>query len=134
MTEYIEREELLRQMQESKADKPSYGNWDIAHDCCIDIVENISNADVEDIIRCEQCVNLRLSADGYRFCVRWDIGGHQEAVVRPDDFCSYGEKAEHQIDAARYALEGFERMNVPLLLPVNQNVITAEAEEVQDKE
>ena len=49
MPEYIEREEALRQMRDSKDDKPKYGDWDIAHDCCIDIVENIPNADVAEV-------------------------------------------------------------------------------------
>ena len=49
MAEYIEREDTLRQMRNSKADKPPYGNWDIAHDCCIDIAKNIPTADVVEV-------------------------------------------------------------------------------------
>lgn len=36
-----EREEILRQIRDSKVDKPSYGTWEKAHDCCISIIENI---------------------------------------------------------------------------------------------
>ena len=49
MPEYIEREDTLRQMRNSKADEPPYGNWDIAHDCCIDIAKNIPTADVVEV-------------------------------------------------------------------------------------
>ena len=53
MAEYIERENPLRQMQNSKVDKPNYGDWDIAHDCCIDIVKNIPAADVVEVVHGE---------------------------------------------------------------------------------
>ena len=49
MPEYIERENLLRQMRDSKVDKPTYGNWNLAHDCCIDIAEKIPTADVAEV-------------------------------------------------------------------------------------
>lgn len=43
---YVELKEFLRQAENSKSDKPPYGNWDIAHECCIDIAKNLTAVDV----------------------------------------------------------------------------------------
>ena len=47
MKKYVNYEDALRQMQNSKIDKPPYGDWDIAHDCCIDIVKNLDTIQSE---------------------------------------------------------------------------------------
>lgn len=46
---YIDANEVLRMMQHSKEDKPSWGDWEIAHDCCIDCVNGATTADVAEV-------------------------------------------------------------------------------------
>ena len=94
MAEYIEREELLKQMRDSKSDKPKYGDWDIAHDCCIDITEKIPAADVVEVVHCKDCKHYENGVcqkiyyviDGY-YCGTFDL-------IKPKDFCSYGERMD----------------------------------------
>lgn len=88
MPEYIEREDTLRQMRNSKADKPPYGNWDIAHDCCIDIAKNIPTADVAEIVRCKDCEHLTEKGICEKFRQRYPF-------YPEDDFhCGFGKRKE----------------------------------------
>ena len=45
-------------------------------------------ADVVDVVRCKNCKHLMFS-DMYGECSQAHMG-----IVRPDDFCSYGEREE----------------------------------------
>lgn len=49
MSRYIDADESLRMMQNSKEDKPSWGDWGTAHDCCIDCVNGTLTADVVEV-------------------------------------------------------------------------------------
>ena len=94
MAEYIEREDILRQMRNSKADKPPYSNWDIAHDCCIDIAKNIPTANVVEVVRCKECLYKNEWAnDGsypdYNFCKHSGLWH-----LTDNHFCSYGIRKE----------------------------------------
>lgn len=46
-------------------------------------------ADVVDVVRCKNCKHLMFS-DMYGECSQAHMG-----IVRPDDFCSYGERKEN---------------------------------------
>lgn len=80
MPEYIEREEALRMMKTSKKDKPSWGDWDIAHDCCIDCVNAAPTADVVAVVRCKDCKHRYELLCCYG---EYDYG-----------YCNYGERKE----------------------------------------
>ena len=49
MARYIDADEVLRMMRNVKSDKPSYGTWDMACDCCIDSVDVTPTADVAEV-------------------------------------------------------------------------------------
>lgn len=49
MARYIDADEALRVMRNVKSDKPSYGDWELACDCCIGMVEVVPTADVVEI-------------------------------------------------------------------------------------
>ena len=97
MPEYIEREEALRMMKTSKKDKPSWGDWDIAHDCCIDCVNAAPTADVVEVVRCKDCKYLlkdNLLKDKM-ICTHKDnrVFGTAKTTFA-NAFCSYGERKE----------------------------------------
>lgn len=86
-----ERTKILGYMQNSKIDKPPYGDWDIAHDCCIDIIKNINISDTVEVIRCKDCKYYR-DRQGFRpsFCTHRDC--NKEMPL--NGFCSYGQRKE----------------------------------------
>ena len=98
MAEYIEREDTLRQMRNSKADKPPYGNWDIAHDCCIDIAKNIPTADVVEVVRCKNCEYAEANGGDCNSTLpityRNYICEVNETKYITLEHCSYGKKKE----------------------------------------
>lgn len=49
MARYIDADEALRVMRNVKSDKPSYGDWELACDCCIGMVEVVPTADVVEV-------------------------------------------------------------------------------------
>lgn len=61
MARYIDADEALRMMRNSKEDKPSRGDWDIAHDCCIDCVNGAPTADVVEVKRGEWIKKFKYS-------------------------------------------------------------------------
>jgi hypothetical protein len=50
-------------------------------------IENAPTVDAVEVVRCKDCKHLMFS-DCYGECGRAYLSG----VVRPDDFCSYGER------------------------------------------
>ena len=52
------------------------------------VVEDTPTADVVEVVRCKDCKYLMFS-DLYGECSRAHLG-----IVRPDDFCCYGERKE----------------------------------------
>lgn len=93
MPEYIEREVLLERMEARlKSLRNEYGNYDHYTDGfeegCV-AVEDADAADVVAVVRCKDCKRcLRDDVWGGRWCIR-GVGLIQ---VRPDAFCSYGER------------------------------------------
>ena len=88
MARYIDADEALRMMRNVKADKPSYGTWDMACDCCIDCVEVVPTADVTEAVRCSECKynpNYKRSK-GMVWCRKF------RQDVCSDGFCNYGER------------------------------------------
>ena len=53
-----------------------------------ELLEDTPAADVVDVVRCKDCKHLMFS-DMYGECSQAHMG-----IVRPDDFCSYGERKD----------------------------------------
>ncbi len=52
-------------------------------------IDSAPAADVVEVVRCKDCKHLMFS-DMYGECSQAHMG-----IVRPDDFCSYGERGEN---------------------------------------
>jgi hypothetical protein len=87
MSKYINAETLI-DMLNAKADmalgtpKAVFGN-------VIKMIDLLPPADVVTVVRCKDCKHLMFS-DMYGECSQAHMG-----IVRPDDFCSYGERKEN---------------------------------------
>ena len=92
--ELTDRNEILRQMQNSRTDCPydgqQAGAWKVAHDCCISIVESVAAIKAEPVrhgrwkewwpgislimtgeemlYRCSACDAKYADIDGYKYC------------------------------------------------------------------
>ena len=83
MSEYIEREALMRNLKQ------------FAPEQLTPLVESLIQkqpaADVVEVVSCKDCKHLMFS-DCYGECRRNHLG-----IVRPDDFCSRGKRKEGAI-------------------------------------
>lgn len=88
MSKYINAETLI-DMLNAKADmalgtpKAVFGN-------VIKMIDLLPPADVVTVVRCKDCKHLMFS-DMYGECSQAHMG-----IVRPDDFCSYGERKDEE--------------------------------------
>ena len=61
----------------------------------LEVDDSISNAatvcDMQEVVRCKDCKHLMFS-DMYGECSQAHMG-----IVRPDDFCSYGERKDENV-------------------------------------
>lgn len=84
MAEYIKREAVIDLITRR------YENPEI----CTQEINSIPAADVVPVVRCKNCEHSTETA-GYDgrglFCAIW---GREWQRVRPDDFCSYGERKD----------------------------------------
>lgn len=87
--EYIEHNKTIRDLEELCADGKMIGNNNstyIDFADVIDVVAEQPTTDVQEVVRCKDCYwsvpwNIRLS-----LCRNFNM------VMKPDDFCSCGEK------------------------------------------
>ena len=95
MTEYIEREALLSELQEEiefetsmyTEEQNKYFNMGLK--CAIRDVKSQPAADVTEVVRCKNCKNYKLMKSGnYHFCN--EFGGR----VTEKDFCSRAQKMD----------------------------------------
>lgn len=88
MSKYINAETLI-DMLNAKADmalgtpKAVFGN-------VIKMIDLLPPTDVVTVVRCKDCKHLMFS-DMYGECSQAHMG-----IVRPDDFCSYGERKDEE--------------------------------------
>lgn len=86
MAEYIEREELVRQIICNMAEFIGAPDDVLKHDeqCnyAIFCVESAPAADVAPVVRCRDCANFRQNVRGGCWCDEY--GG----VITPEDYCS----------------------------------------------
>ena len=92
MSEYIEREELIRNLKDEIkecgdahiSDRPiAYGTI-LGLKSALSYAKALSTADVVEVVRCRECE----SYNGHRYCLY-----HADPVL-DDDFCSYGKRKE----------------------------------------
>lgn len=55
--------------------------------------EELPDADVAKVIRCRSC---RFHDKNWDSCTYWHDNPFDQATVKPTDFCSFGEKQEHE--------------------------------------
>lgn len=87
MSKYINAETLI-EMLNAKADM-ALGTPKAVFDNVIKMIDLLPPADVVTVVRCKDCKHLMFS-DMYGECSQAHMG-----IVRPDDFCSYGERKEN---------------------------------------
>lgn len=92
MARYIDAEEALRMMKNSRQDCPYTATkkliWNLAHDSCTSCIMATETADVVEVVRCKNCKHR--STDDFRsfYCRKDDVG------CKDDDFCSGGERRD----------------------------------------
>lgn len=98
MAEYIEREALLKEVDDLKKspwynDDYGFGTRQARHegvDCVVDLcIKQAPTADVVEVVRCKECVK-RNTADCSMY-YECDCG-QQHTWETDNDFCSYGER------------------------------------------
>ena len=78
MAEYIEREALMRNLKQFAPEQLT--------PLIKSLIQKQPAEDVVEVVRCKDCKHLMFS-DCYGECKRNHLG-----IVRPDDFCSFGER------------------------------------------
>lgn len=86
MARLIDADALLRHNR--KMSGADFGGefWDEA--VLASDIKNAPTVDAVEVVRCRDCKNIMFS-DCYGECGKGHMG-----IVRPDDFCSYGERKE----------------------------------------
>lgn len=92
MPRYIDADEALRMMRNSKQDCPFVDGkkavWDVAHNCAISCVDAVPTADVEKVVRCKNCKHSNNSycAGSFTWCTYFDIPKTE------DGYCDHAER------------------------------------------
>jgi hypothetical protein len=94
MSEYIDREDLLKWMKEEKpkfyTEHGYFHGMTVGFDYAIKFVEQMPAADMVEVVRCKECVK-RNTADCSMY-YECDCG-QQHTWETDNDFCSYGERS-----------------------------------------
>ena len=97
MAEYIEREKVIQTLKDNTTEMESdiyYGsNIGIPEDEIEDIVNEITAADVIEVVRCKDCKYFSSFeySEQQGLCINHSGLNGIDACVSEDDFCSYGE-------------------------------------------
>ena len=94
MSKYIDADEIIKLLADAPQNIMPQFLWETAVRAIVDKCDNI------DIVRCKECKYAELypvSYGGYVDvnCINGVIGGYG-ALLKPDDFCSYGERKESE--------------------------------------
>lgn len=86
---YIEREALINEINlQKKSSKTSYPKRSFVVGDVLTCIYTAPAADVAEVVRCKECkYRMESTGAGNSLCERKMLG-----LVRPDDFCSYGER------------------------------------------
>lgn len=91
MPEYIEREAVIKHLQECEGTPPEIGYTYLIFKAIECFVEELPAADVVPVVRCEKCHywdKTAVNGKGFRICPASGMD------ITPHDFCSYGERKE----------------------------------------
>ena len=91
MSEYIEREALLEDLQ---AAVENGGMGGMVASALKRYVKRAPAADVVEVVRCEDCKHAWIHPCGYVYCHR-DGRNTYEMTFNLDSFCSYGERKDN---------------------------------------
>lgn len=89
MSEYIELKAVINKINEIPSHFDS-GDIKYGIEIAIQAIKDTLAADVVEVVRCKDCKYLMFS-DMYGECSQAHMG-----IVRPDDFCSYGERKDNE--------------------------------------
>lgn len=98
MAEYIEREKAIDYLMEI-INRPNHPKWVWTDEICGSL-KTIPAADVRPVVLCRDCkhnmANIPDIQDGININENWNACQLTELYdsVKPDDFCSHGEKRE----------------------------------------
>ena len=93
MSRYIDADNALRMMQNSKQDCPLKDDkkniWDVAHDCAISCVEAVHTADVVEVRHAEWKYGKENGQYGYycTICKAGFVGENAEWIAKEHNFC-----------------------------------------------
>lgn len=100
MPRYIDADEALRMIRNSKQDCPFVDGkksvWDVAHDCAVSCVDAVPTADIVAVVRCKNCMFKVLTESGRVMCSRIakksELNNEWYGLTATDDnhYCSYG--------------------------------------------
>ena len=99
MTEYIEREALIKRIEASLA-FPNLGtDGFFLLGCVTDLIAAIPTADVVEVVRCKDCKHLEVinSREVYAKCIMTDLEFKPFDIDTRKHFCSYGERRDKSI-------------------------------------
>ena len=93
MGEYIERKAIIKRIEGIPA---NFDSSDIRYgiEIAIQAIKDTPAAGVAEVVRCKDCKHFRFSdmfSDMYGECSQAHI-----RIVRPDGFCSYGERKDKE--------------------------------------
>ena len=99
MAEYINREELLKDIEDSVRFSARNGvsaELRGAHKI-VDRIKSAPTVDVVEVVRCKDCVNFK-STSNPKYCNKHiDDWGNGEIYTDEDDYCSYGERKSDDV-------------------------------------
>ena len=95
MKEYIEREGVrhkIRTWIKRAEEKEEYAAAECFEDCLY-LLNDTPAADIVEVVRCKDCVCGYKTQNGQIIC-KFLEAGNFIPYVKPNDYCSYGEKKE----------------------------------------
>ena len=87
--EYIEREAFIEILKKTKKDCEHYADK-VVCDFAIRMVNLMPPADVQEVVRCSNCIHICLHSSGYYYCSV--TGKEYKGYELGYNFCSYGER------------------------------------------
>lgn len=87
MAEYIKKENVIANLERFARDP--YHETHYIREAVINTIRRMEAADVLPVVRCKDCK--------WKANTRW-CDFHEFTILSDDDFCSYGERKDHEID------------------------------------
>lgn len=101
MSEYINRELAVQELEVLRQEYEMHDDCDeLVARRCRNAVSALPAADVAPVVRCRECKfyrEFRTKRYNQLMCLCYRMGKHDmEYPVKPDDFCSYGQRKEDE--------------------------------------